>query len=972
MTLPRLAGGVGRLAASVSMFLATAGTALAQSTNAPMATVVRLRGSLSDSLPVDSTEQALGFFPGVGINDVGQLVLRGGPPSGYAVYLDGVPIAPGYRSAGTRFASDGSRLGIAPNAFSTASLTLGVPAASLGNGGSGVLAYASPRAGSHLGGSIRYGTDEVLSAAHGLGINRVEGRAGGPLGSGLSLAIAGMVMGQASAETGKGSNAVPIFVRGGIDTTVGIPTSVGDPFSDTVDVEVPRFLRFRGDCAAFAGSSNPGIADNYGGECAGARNPASAVSVAEVLGTLRYRIDDRHAVWLTVGATQDQRRLFDYLTINVPQQLQGQRSTSRLLTIGLTRQPQTGLLGAGFRVALSFQLDQDERGPLTAASDAASWHPWGGFLLSPLDLAFGLGRFPVDEDLVENYRLNRAGSRRSPYDLENPDQYQLISRYRSSAYGLNGFAEGGGPVGRLAMVREGRATGAAQATWRLTAHQGLTVGGEYTAYDLTNYNHALTVQTFSDVYLESPALFSGFAEDRFALGRVTIVAGLRYDHFSSGAERPYLLDLSPVSPTFNTYVPFPRPGSYRQNNNTAPDGRALTIFRTDDSHSVLSPRLQLAASLNPSLELYASAGRQAQTPDFAKVYAGINTDLSITNPEQIFGDDLGFEKVNVAEVGVAKHVGQGRFQGAVFAKHWDNLVRPRLRTLWDPLNGRTQDILLYDDDDGRSVRGFELSADGHVTRWIHALASYSLAVAEDGEGIAVADVRPHTVSGIVQVSTPRGWRVGSTLGRVLGDLSLTTAFRFASGTAYTRCPAGAGNDLLVTGDACAATFVGERNAFRLPSVKQVDLRLSKGFEIAGTSVNTFVDVRNAIGADRVRGVFLVTGTTQNDAARDAATVAAKDSYALEGSWNGVLRADGALDLTFGTGACDNWLATSGVLAPPNCVLLIRAEERFGNGDGVFDPAEQDRAIEAYYQSLFGTHTFLGAPRRVRLGFSVGF
>jgi hypothetical protein len=49
----------------------------------------------------------------------------------------------------------------------------------------------------------------------------------------------------------------------------------------------------------------------------------------------------------------------------------------------------------------------------------------------------------------------------------------------------------------------------------------------------------------------------------------------------------------------------------------------------------------------------------------------------------------------------------------------------------------------------------------------------------------------------------------------------------------------------------------------------------------------------------------------------------------------------------------------GLGAPPNCVYLIRAEERFGNGDHVFTLAEQTRAVAALYQVSRGLQAFTG-------------
>ena len=56
----------------------------------------------------------------------------------------------------------------------------------------------------------------------------------------------------------------------------------------------------------------------------------------------------------------------------------------------------------------------------------------------------------------------------------------------------------------------------------------------------------------------------------------------------------------------------------------------------------------------------------------------------------------------------------------------------------------------------------------------------------------------------------------------------------------------------------------------------------------------------------------------------------------------------------------------------DCVYLIRAEERYGDGDGVFSLAEQRAASDAFYSTFRGQHQFTGDPRRVRFGVQVGF
>jgi hypothetical protein len=56
----------------------------------------------------------------------------------------------------------------------------------------------------------------------------------------------------------------------------------------------------------------------------------------------------------------------------------------------------------------------------------------------------------------------------------------------------------------------------------------------------------------------------------------------------------------------------------------------------------------------------------------------------------------------------------------------------------------------------------------------------------------------------------------------------------------------------------------------------------------------------------------------------------------------------------------------------DCVLLQRAEARYGNGDGVFTQGEYDAAFSAWYNLQNAPSRFYGAGRRLRLGAELSF
>ncbi len=961
------------------------------------ATVQRIEGHLLDVLPIDRVVDGLLLLPGtVGLGE-GDLSLRGGTPGTAALFLDGLPITPGFRRAAStalvgslaEFSGAGAALGV--NGLETVLLRTGASSVAFGNGQDGVIETITRTGTDTWEGSLSYESDEPFGVNHGLGLNRLQLAGGGPLGSRAQLFFAGVLQGQKSVASGPGSEEIPIFVSAGIDTTVAVPSSLSGPLIDTTFVDVADFAVARGGCDAFSGSANPDIMNNYGFDCTGVRIPASTRSSYEALAKLTFDLSPRSRVALTALASQGQSRNFDYLNLYNPQQLGGNSARSRVFALSYALEPTvSSRVPLGFEAQISYQTDRFISGPLSEQGEIDSRDPFGGYLISPLDFRFGLDEFPIDDQLVENYRDNILGSRRSPYDLENRDQFRLIDRYRNNAYGVRragvilqglsggvlGFSEAGGPVGRLRLFEEDRVVGRGALSWRPNERHLVRVGGEFARYSISNYSHELLSQAFSDVYIEKPIRFALFAEENLSLGDVRIVGGIRYDRFDSRAERPHLLDLDPTSPTFDQYVYFPRTNTYQ---GTAPDGRPLTQFIADEAHGAVSPSLQIGHRVSDRVSIRASAARRAQIPDFEALLLSVNTDGAITGARQVWGTDLGFEKTDLAEVGLRYSPDpETEVDLAIFVKDRNSLAAVRLVPLFDPVRNDSAIVRLVTNDGKETVKGVELRIDRRWGDLISGFVGYSYQDIESARGLERAATRPHTVAGALALTFPMDWRDGSVLGAIFQGVGVYTAFRFTSGTSYTPCPPTSGNESLLSGDPCVPAF-DEPNSARLPSLKQLDLRITKDFTVGRSTVTAYVDARNLLNFDNVLRVFATTGTRENEAEATLAWRVDSVQFANEALSNGVWDVStGGIDLTFGTGQpdqlgmCSYWSTQFGDPAAPNCVYLIRAEQRFGNGDGMFEVTEQRAASTAFYNALRGAHIFTGSPRRVRIGLQVGF
>jgi hypothetical protein len=320
---------------------------------------------------------------------------------------------------------------------------------------------------------------------------------------------------------------------------------------------------------------------------------------------------------------------------------------------------------------------------------------------------------------------------------------------------------------------------------------------------------------------------------------------------------------------------------------------------------------------------------------------------------------------------------------AVFNRRDDDVVAARLVSLPDPLTGRNQDIRQYQSSSAVRTTGIEASASARLGQALQVRLAYAYQDANfelagfSGEKLTspVSWSRPHQLSAGLALRVPSDWRRGSALGFLLANLEVDALSRFASGTAYTGCETG-GNESVLSGAVCdRGGFTGGLNGARLPTFKQLDLRLARGFGLGRQRLVVFADARNLLNFRNVQRLFVTTGTTTSDQLAGFYFAGDSGSNAAEAERNGIRNADGSIDLRFGgagASGCGTYTTATGSPSAPNCVYMVRAEERFGDGDGIFDLTEQQQASSAYYQALFGEQLLTGSPRRVRFGLSVEF
>jgi len=320
---------------------------------------------------------------------------------------------------------------------------------------------------------------------------------------------------------------------------------------------------------------------------------------------------------------------------------------------------------------------------------------------------------------------------------------------------------------------------------------------------------------------------------------------------------------------------------------------------------------------------------------------------------------------------------------SIYAKNLESQVIGGLVARFDPLRGKNQNLLVLTNDGEERGRGFDLRVEGRLGAallgWIgyafqHATTERSVALGVEG-GIPTLNGRPHSFAGSVALEVPADWKAGSVGGAILRNVGVYTTFRGASGTPYTSCsPNTLSDQSVLSPDLCSVIISTALNDSRLPTLKQLDLRLVKRFGPGGRFAG-FLDARNLFNFKNVFAVFAATGEPINPTEVDINWSADSADLSNEAQANGRYAGDGTIDLGQALPdpglACGTWTDQAGDPSAPSCIYLIRAEERFGDGDHLFDLTEQRRASEALYRAVRGPQEITGPPRRIRLGLELG-
>ncbi len=987
-----------------------------------------VEGNIVNSLPVDRVSQVLALQPGV-VNSNRGLSIRGSRPGSQATYIDGVPVInynAGFTgSGGLSTGASASATTVGTNALEEASVTTGAAGAAYGQAEGGLISMVTQSGGTSYHGAVSYATDNVAGQTYGTGLNRVEASLGGPIFRNFTFYVATTLQGQQNGVRSPGAGDIPRFALNGTDTTLMVPLSPGSATSDSQLVSLPKFVQIA------SGSGCTGLAATNG-TCKSTRLLYNNSDNVTFDGKLQYTFGVGSRVSAEYHLSRNQG--MNGYPAHDPLAQTAARNTGQAL-IGNWSQVISATAGheLALEAAVSWQRDQY----ISGLVDPSWWEnhhdPFANFNFGNIQFIENFQTFPIDDKLIENMRLGtcqapRAGGAGGCIPFLNRNDLNGGSAYRINPYGVTAtiYNSQGLTATGPTLNQETRVYGRADLDWQANRYNRFRAGFDFTNFTDLAFTSNLINQIFMNAYKVSPKVFGLYGQDRIDLGDVVIELGLRYDHLNSGIMYPRVPARTFTDPLRSSALTLAQKLSISYNAQDSSMARACDAaiqaadslklstcnFFKADPVDALSPTLRVSFPVTDRTGFRLSYSHQVNTPDVRTLAEATNTDLANSNTNDIFARPLGFGKTIMFEFGVRHAFSQDMvLDVSAYNKDAVSEISGRTLHIYDPFIGgnpdsTNEDLNLYTNADFGNTRGIDFRLDRRFGSIFVGTISYTYENAKSTGSdpnqylntyarvnsavtgqrllppqtiLPTTDSRTHSVAGNIAATFPDGWKKGSLIGSILQNGGIYATFSFASGLPYTLLANG-GLGILGPGNGFGLSGVNlaPLNSSRMPWIKSVDLRLTRGVRVAGRDVSVFADFHNLFNWKNLTAIFAETGDVVNSLYQN--NTVAPQIQNLESDagtlWltktvvvNGVNQTVTGADLS----DCSKWQYTStGAKGAPDCIMLRQDEARWGNGDGFFSTDEVTRAYNAWYDLNHGAYSLYDVGFNMRLGFEINF
>jgi outer membrane receptor protein involved in Fe transport len=393
-------------------------------------------------------------------------------------------------------------------------------------------------------------------------------------------------------------------------------------------------------------------------------------------------------------------------------------------------------------------------------------------------------------------------------------------------------------------------TGKVDLTWQINNVHQIKTGIEYKYYGIDYKDYQIVIDATTDYkpalptpgafnynnYTANPFQLSTYMQDKIELDYLVVNFGLRFDYFEPDGE--YLKDPNQIALLDGLQPPFPD-----------------SLMTKAKAKYQFSPRVGLSYPITDKGAIHISYGHFFQIPAFEYLYRNPNFRIPLTGdyPENIgntIGNaDLDAQQTVMYEIGLQQELAPN-FGITVTAYYKD--IRNLLGTEIHIKNDFKKFSKLINIDYG-SVKGFTVSFEKKFSDGIGASMDYTFQVAKgnasnpnDAYEKAQASPPIEVNKQLVALDWDRRHSLNFTLtAGQPGDYIVSVIGRLGSGLPYT--------------PSLQNQRTGLENSENRPAYFNVDLYLTKYFNLFGTEISTFVKVYNLFDTANEIEIFTDTG-----------------------------------------------------------------------------------------------------------------
>ena len=878
----------------------------------------RVQSDFSESLPVNSVEEALALQAGVVQNESGKFSIRGGRLGEEAVYIDGILVRAYSEQSylSDKISANNSPLAVGKNSVEEANVITGGFNAEYGQAQSGVINIISREGAHRLSGSAQLISDGAMPRQSDYGYNELSLDLSVPLflPGFSSLFLSAELQGSADANpsvhgSSGGFRGIDDRFVGQLNSYLGQlglydPNSaagrkVGALDANSLEPGVQQLDRFSFANPVWVDANRDGLPDkelilpgdrysadgrtlNPGGVYSApnpARLPGNSGDRYSINGKFTWYIAQPLKLMANFLGSRKQQVYYQHENLfNAPERrnpAEKVRTSNTILgadwNIHQSPERSTSLI-----LRLSRYRNKQDGGALSAGSYARS--TWGGFDISNLTF--------IDESRTALDQIYQATEGLEPQGTAYPTYNSgYLNPFASTFTPLPGqrgqdnptnplllFNESGLPL-RLSNDLEERTTLKADLDAQLDQHNRMKAGIELQQMKAVTRHFFYVGGPLQDIWSVEPKIYAAYVQNRLDLGDLVLDAGLRAEYFDPSADFPLIPgEALPGDPRFSA-------------------ARKLK----------LSPRLEVGLPVTDRSQLRLSYGIFAQVPSFADYYSlidrDIQQDLASDNINNYFGNGrLDIPYTTAFEAGFTTLLSENIYLDFVgFNKDTRGGVAYRWLTpeqLLD-LGGQSQrtstrfgkNLFIATNGDQGNVKGFDLSFSRRMTGYWSANASYSLSFARSSasdplefaraygrqiirDPVTGRDKNPdpptlqtpidedqaHTLNLQSALELPADFRKDALAGKLLAGSGAAFTWHYHSGRPYTVV------------DRLGNIATGENNNARTRGVKVANLRLIRRLGLGNPEsdrrISLFVEIKNLFNTENIKPSMINPTTGQ--------------------------------------------------------------------------------------------------------------